>query len=132
MTSINDFAKAVADALEDYSLEVAEVTKKAIDEVADGANKVIKSHMTFNHNRTGKYKKSIRVVTSHDGLYDRRKTWYVKSPHYRLTHLLEYGHLSRDGTTRVKSYPHIRYGEEYVEENLEKAVKQHIEQIKRW
>ncbi len=131
MTSINDFAKAVADALEDYSLEVAETAKEAVDEVATSASKVIKSHMTFNHDRTGDYKKSIRVVTSYDGLYDRRKTWYVKSPHYRLTHLLEYGHLSRDGTTRVKSYPHIRYGEEYVEENLEKAVKQHIEQIKR-
>lgn len=130
MAGVNDFAKAIADAFEDYSLEVAEATKEAIDEVATGANKEIKSHMTFNHDRTGDYKKSIRVVTSYDGLYDRRKTWYVKSPHYRLTHLLELGHLSRDGTTRVKAYPHIRYGEEYVEGNLEKAVKRHIEQIK--
>lgn len=130
MSSINDFARALADVLEVYSSETAEAAKAAIDEVAAGAEKAVKEHISFKQ-RTGKYVKALRVVTSHDGLYDRRKTLYAKSPHYRLTHLLEHGHLSRDGTTRVKPYPHFIYGEEYVEENLERTVQKHIEQIGR-
>ena len=129
MTGINDFAKAVASACSEYSEEAINAGKAAIDRVAEGADKAIRSHMTFKQ-RTGRYLKNMRIVTSHDGLYDRRKTWYVKSPDYRLTHLLEYGHLSRDGTTRVRPYEHIRYGEEYVRENLEKEVKRSLEQIR--
>lgn len=129
MTGINDFAKAMSEAFEQYSAEAVEASKAAIDRVAKGADEAIKSHISFRE-RTGRYRKNMRIVTSHDGLYDRRKTWYVKSPDYRLTHLLEYGHLSRDGTTRVKPYEHIRYGEEYVRQNLEKEVKRSLEQIR--
>ena len=129
MAGINDFARAMSEAFEDYSAEAVEASKAAIDRVAKGADEAIKSHITFRE-RTGRYRRNMRIVTSHDGLYDRRKTWYVKSPDYRLTHLLEYGHLSRDGTTRVKPYEHIRYGEEYVRQNLEKEVKRSLEQIR--
>lgn len=129
MTGINDFAKAMSAAFEQYSAEAVEASKAAIDRVAKGADEAIKSHISFRE-RTGRYRKNMRIVTSHDGLYDRRKTWYVKSPDYRLTHLLEYGHLSRDGTARVKPYEHIRYGEEYVRQNLEKEVKRSLEQIR--
>lgn len=129
MTGINDFAKAMSEAFEQYSAEAVEASKAAIDRVAKGADEAIKSHISFRE-RTGRYRKNMRIVTSHDGLYDRRKTWYVKSPDYRLTHLLEYGHLSRDGTTRVKPYEHIRYGEEYVRQNLEKEVKRSLEQVR--
>ncbi len=129
MTGINDFAKAMSAAFEQYSAEAVEASKAAIDRVAKGADEAIKAHITFRE-RTGRYRRNMRIVTSHDGLYDRRKTWYVQSPDYRLTHLLEYGHLSRDGTTRVKPYEHIRYGEEYVNENLEKEVKHSLEQIR--
>lgn len=129
MTGINDFAKAISDALDSYSEEAVEAAKSAIDRVAKGADDAVKAHMTFKE-RTGRYRKNMRIVTSHEGLYDRRKTWYVKSPDYRLTHLLEYGHLTRDGTTRVRPYEHIRYGEEYVQQNLEKEVKRSLEQIR--
>lgn len=129
MTGINDFAKAMSEAFDSYSEAAVEASKAAIDRVAKGADEAVKSHITFKQ-RTGRYMRNMHIVTSHDGLYDRRKTWYVKSPDYRLTHLLEYGHLSRDGTTRVKPYEHIKYGEEYVRQNLEKEVKRSLEQIR--
>ena len=49
---------------------------------------------------------------------------YNKS-YYRLTHLLEFGHINRDGTTRSKKIPHIRktedkYQEEFREELMQK------------
>ena len=49
-----------------------------------------------------------------------------KSPTYRLTHLLEYGHKTRSGT-RTKAQPHIKPVEEWAEreamKEIEKAVK---------
>ena len=129
MTGINDFARAMSAAFEEYSEAAVEASKAAIDRVAKGADEAIKSHITFRE-RTGRYRRNMRIVTSHEGLYDRRKTWYVQAPYYRLTHLLEHGHLSRDDTTRVKPYEHIRYGEEYVSENLEKEVRRSLEQIR--
>ena len=125
MTSINDFAKAVSDAMERYGSNAAEAAKTAVDKVAAGAEQEVKKHITFKQ-RTRKYVRAFRMTTSHEGMWDRRKTWHVRSPHYRLTHLLENGHLSRDGTTRVKAYPHIVFGEQYVEENLERTVAEYV------
>ena len=38
MTGINDFAKAISDALDSYSEEAVEAAKSAIDRVAKGAD----------------------------------------------------------------------------------------------
>lgn len=43
------------------------------------------------------------------------------SPKYRLTHLLEYGHLTADGT-RAKAIPHIAPVQEKLNSEFEKAV----------
>jgi hypothetical protein len=45
---------------------------------------------------------------------------HQNSPKYRLTHLLEYGHLARDGS-RVKAIPHIEPVQEKVSREFEKA-----------
>ena len=48
---------------------------------------------------------------------------YNKS-YYRLTHLLEFGHINRDGTTRSKKESHIRKTEDkYQEEFREELIK---------
>ena len=49
--------------------------------------------------------------------------WHVKAPHYRLTHLLEYGHLTRDGTSRTKPVEHVKYGREIAEKVLDEKLK---------
>lgn len=49
-------------------------------------------------------------------------TVYVRGKHYRLTHLLENGHLNRDGTTRSKKFPHISIANEHAQKKVDKLL----------
>lgn len=120
---MNDLAKLVADELEAYTDEVQDALERAVDKVSKNANKVIKSHITFSQ-PTGEYVKAFRIKKTSTNMESGR-VWYVKPPHHRLTHLLEKGHRKRGGG-RVKAYPHIKYGEEYAQANLEKEFEEQL------
>lgn len=49
-------------------------------------------------------------------------TVHAKDPHYRLTHLLENGHLNRDGTTRSKAIPHVSIVNAIAEQKVDKLL----------
>ena len=55
-----------------------------------------------------------------------KHTWYVKAPHYRLTHLLVHGHETRDGG-RTDGNPFLQNALDAVlpdyEKDVEEAVK---------
>ena len=51
---------------------------------------------------------------------------YVKEPDYRLTHLLEKGHKSRNGGM-VKARKHIAPVEQWVQEEFEKRVREAVQ-----
>ncbi len=120
------FAEELADALEEYSDEVTEALGAAVNTVAKNVNKVIKEHIPFKQ-RTGEYVKAFRVTDTSESPTERKKNWHVEKPHYRLTHLLEKSHLTRDGVTRTRAYPHIKYGEEYARANLEKEFEKELD-----
>lgn len=122
---INKLSSAISKELQDYSDDVAKKVKKVIDNVAKETNQVIKNHISFNE-RTGEYVKHFKIKKLFEDNFNKRVVWYVASPEYRLSHLLEYGHAKRKGG-RTKAFPHIRYGEEYARQNLEKQIKEAIE-----
>lgn len=123
---MNNWDEQMISALNNYSAEVGEAAKRAIDTVAEGVMETIKSHITFKK-RTGKYVKAFTLTTLFENATYKSVIWHVKSPHYRLSHLLEKSHLTRNGKTRTKAYPHIIYGEQYAKANLEKEVVKEIE-----
>lgn len=120
-----NLAESIAEALDDYSYEVVEALGAAVDTVAKKVNSVIKEHITFDQ-RTGKYVKAFRIRDVSRTSTERKKAWYVASPHYCLSHLLEKGHITRNGG-RTRAFPHIKYGEEYAEANLENEFKKELE-----
>lgn len=118
--NIDQLAAELAKTLGAYTVEIAEEVKTAADETAAQLLSDIRSDAP---KRTGKYRRAMAVKTIRDGTYERINRWYVKSPHYRLQHLLERGHALRRGG-RVKAYPHI-------EKNEIKAKKAFAERVER-
>ena len=126
MTEIDDFARAIKEALEEYSEEVAEATKAAVEIVAKEVNEEIKKRVTFKRtNRTNEYVKSFRVKTTEESRFNKSKTWHVANGQHRLTHLLENGHATKNGS-RTNAYPHIKYGEDLALRRLPELIEEGI------
>lgn len=116
---IGGIADAIASELSGYTKEVAEGVKAAADETAE---ELLQNTRADAPVRYGKYKKAMAIKTRHESDYEKRVTWYVKSPHYRLSHLLEKGHAKRSGG-RVRAYPHIENNEAKAKAKFEQRVK---------
>lgn len=121
---IDDLAKAIAEDLANYTEEVTERVKDAVDVVAKEVNKEIKANVTFKQ-PSGDYVKAFRVKTIEETKLNKKKAWYVAKPHYRLTHLLEKGHALRNGG-RSSEFPHIEYGEKLAKERMEQMAREAI------
>lgn len=121
---VDDMAEALLKACSDYCDEVTEKSKAAVDKAADEVKEVIEQHAPEHWEH---YRKAFRIKPgAYEDRYNKRNTWYVAAPYYRLTHLLEYGHATVNGG-RTRRFPHIQYGEEWAQkrlpEEIEKAVK---------
>lgn len=121
---IEDMAEAVMTNLYQYSDDVTKQVKTSVDVVAKEVNEEIKAHVTFKG--TGKYVKAFRLKKTFENSQEKRVTWYVNVPHYRLTHLLENGHAIKQGG-RARAFPHIKYGEELAQRRMEELAREAVE-----
>lgn len=121
-TQINDLAESISSQLGKWSHEVEDEVKKAVDETMKTLVANTKRDAPV---KTGDYKKAIssKVTINRDGEY--QKTWYVKPPFYRLTHLLEKGHAKRGGG-RVNPREHIGKNAQLAHQEFENKVKEAI------
>lgn len=110
---IDQLAKAVTDALNEYSNVCAEDMKVCIQDTAKQVQKDIKSGAPA---RTGKYKKSWANKKTAESSTGLQVTVYSRN-RYQLAHLLEKGHAKRNGG-RVQAYPHIAPAEQAGNEKL--------------
>lgn len=114
----------LAEVLMKWGQENEEEFFGAIDDAADACNETAGQYLTPGHGYdTGEYKRHFAIERQQTGRHSYSATWHVKAPAYRLTHLLEYGHLTRNGTKRTKAVKHIKYGREIAEQVLDEKMK---------
>lgn len=130
-TDANNFTENVVEYLRVYDDNVTDEIKKAVDKTTRAAAKEIKGHITF-RNRTGNYIRAFRTRTSFEDRRNKRNTWFVMSPHYRLTHLLEMGHdIKRNGSMigRTRAFPHVQYGADLAKHMLPELCEEAVKKV---
>lgn len=117
---------ALVSTCEEYTEEIRETVEEGIIDIGQEATAEIRAiapvYEGSNKNTSkGAYKRSwtYRVDRERGKI---NVTVHAKSPHYRLTHLLENGHLNRDGTTRSKAIPHISIVNNLAEKKVDKLL----------
>ena len=115
--NINTAGAAIAEALTEYDQEIADATKRITDEVAKETVDALKKSSP---KLTGSYRKGWRKKQSYADKRTKRNTVYNETD-YQLTHLLEYGHASRNGG-RVRAIQHIAPVEQAAIEALQERI----------
>lgn len=118
----SDLQAAVSQILKDFADDVTRITKKDVDEVTTAALKEVKSHAPV---KTGKYKRSLKTKTAYESTTEKRNVIYSNGQS-GLTHLLENGHAKQNGG-RTRAFPHFKYGQDLIDEQLLKKIKDDIQ-----
>lgn len=123
-----DLMTQLNDVLQDYSKEVMDIYNTCGKEIADDTVSKLK-RVKFGRYDRGKYSKSWAVKQEKSNWGTDSYIIYNKK-HYRLTHLLEFGHVVKNGTKRVVgkagAIPHIKPMEEWVQNQLPKLLVQKL------
>ncbi len=120
--NINELGNAIAGELTTYSKQVTE----ALDDAAHAAIKdLTNTTRKTAPKRTGNFRRHISWQREKTNVSGVSYVWYVRAPHYRLTHLLVKGHLKKNGE-RTKADPFLQNALAQVLPEYEKAVEEAI------
>lgn len=116
---------AVNEILDDYKEDLDKDNDKNVESAAKRAVKLLREQSP---KRTGSYARSWKYKTEGKGsrLVPTISTVH-NDKHYRLTHLLEFGHANKGGTGRTPAHPHIKKVEEQVAEEFYRDEKKSAE-----
>lgn len=124
---------AINELLKEYGEEVYDAVNDSVDEVISLATDKLRAVNHWAEDGSGAYAGSWANKETQKTVLTVKKVVYNEE-HYRLTHLLEHGHLVRNGTGRIGSgkkdrvdaYPHIGPVNDWVQAEAVKVVKQKL------
>lgn len=125
-TDINGLGDAISDIMNDYSTDVRETVNTEIDKAAKELKKSISADAPVGS--TGKQKKSWRVTKEKLAGGDIKAI--VHSTDYRKVHLLENGHVTRNGITRTKPIHYVSKNEQELVEKFPDRLANAIKAVK--
>ena len=120
--SIDGLSAAIAKELETYDKSVNEGIRKAVDRSMRQLVQETKGTAPVGH-RHKHYRDSITSKVTNTSLRAYQKTWYVKGSDYRLSHLLNNGHMLRNGD-RYPGTGFITKASVSVLHDFEEAIKE--------
>ena len=102
--------------------------RKSLERVNDAGEEAVKALVKKTKatapKKSGDFRRAITYqVETQGGTGDKRFTWGVKAPHYRLTHLLVHGHAKKNGG-RVAGDPFLENALNEVLPAYEQAVEE--------
>ncbi len=124
-------ADTLREAMEQYAGTVTEIVNKQAEETAKWSAEELKKGGPYKE-RTGKYTKDwdSKIREKKVSKITGEVTYSVyNKKHYQLTHLLEKGHVKRNGSGRVKAFEHIAPVEKQAEEQYTQKLSEEIESI---
>lgn len=118
---IDELASAIADELANYSQDVADALK---DEIKKAAKEGVTEIKAKSPKRSGKYQRSWGSKKVYEDNGDIRIV-IRNAKHYQIIHLLEFGHLGRDGK-RVAPKVHVAPVQDDLDKKLLGKIKTRI------
>lgn len=125
--SVEDLPRLIAEELENYSEEVNQVVENTITNVAKEALQAVKDSPDLKNIKGNAYKNSFFIKNEYKtrgknkGFYKLR----IANKEYRITHLLEHGHVTLSGG-RTRAFSHWINGQK-VADTLPDRIKEAIE-----
>lgn len=121
----SQFEKTLMAILEEYK----GVTQEVVDEaVAEASEELVKELKATAPKESGDYAKEFTQSATPSLNKDKSEHIVYNKKHYRLTHLLEYGHAKLNGG-RTEAQPHFGPAEEKAIKSYEKKLKEGLENI---
>ena len=118
--TIDTLGDSITLVLEDCVRQANKSNDETLDQISKEALNVVKENAPARENG-GIYKKGLKRKKTKDERDDLQYTLYASGKESSLSHLLENGHLTRNGETTVSGKPHFVKGQEYAAKEIEAA-----------
>lgn len=126
-TALDGMASAISNMLEEYGSEIEENLGEIADQMAATGARALKqkSREAF-PTGTGEYAKGWKAEKNGKKHRLLKKPSVIYNEHYSLPHLLEHGHVTRNGTGRIFPETPPREHIAPVEENLAETFEREV------